>query len=76
MLRQGLPLIAGGVLCGVLGALTVTRLLRGLLYGTSAADPMTFGAAIAGLALVGLLASLVPARRALRIDPAVALRDE
>jgi len=76
MIRQGLPLIGWGVLGGALGALLVTRVLRSLLYGVGAADPATFGAAIAGLALVGLLASFIPARRALRVDPAITLRDE
>ncbi|HEV8702920.1 MAG TPA: ABC transporter permease [Candidatus Polarisedimenticolia bacterium] len=76
MLRQGLPLIGWGMLGGGLGALCVTRVLRSLLYEVGAADPATFGSAMAGLALVGLLASFIPARRALRVDPAVSLRDE
>lgn len=76
MIRQGLPLIGWGVLGGAMGALWVTRVLRSLLYGVGAADPATFGAAIAGLALVGLFASFIPARRALRVDPAITLRDE
>ena len=76
MLRQGLPLIAGGVACGALGALAATRLMRSLLYGVEPGDPLTFVAAAGSLALVGLLASLIPAQRATRVDPTIALRAE
>jgi len=76
MLRQALPLIVWGLLCGGTGALLVTRVLRTLLYGVSPTDPVTFGAVLAGVALLGALASLLPARRAMRVDPAIVLRDE
>ncbi|HKQ97221.1 MAG TPA: ABC transporter permease [Candidatus Polarisedimenticolia bacterium] len=76
MLRQATPLVAWGVLCGGVGALLLTRLLRALLWGVSPTDPMTFGAVLAGLATLGLVASVVPARRALRVDPAEVLRSE
>jgi ABC-type antimicrobial peptide transport system permease subunit len=76
MLRQGFPLIAGGIACGALGALAATRLMRSLLYGVGPGDPLTFVAAAGSLALVGLLASLIPARRATRVDPTIALRAE
>ena len=76
MLRQGFPLIAGGIACGALGALAATRLMRSLLYGVRPGDPLTFVAAAGSLALVGLLASLIPARRATRVDPTIALRAE
>jgi putative ABC transport system permease protein len=76
MLRQGLPLVACGIACGVLGALCVTRVLRSLLYGISPTDPLTFGVAVAGLALAGSLAAFIPARRATRVDPCVSLRAE
>jgi putative ABC transport system permease protein len=76
MLRQGLPLVACGIACGVLGALCVTRVLRSLLYGISPTDPLTFVIAVAGLALAGSLAAFIPARSATRVDPCVTLRAE
>ncbi|HUD73386.1 MAG TPA: FtsX-like permease family protein, partial [Dongiaceae bacterium] len=76
MLRQGAPLVAWGLVCGGIGALLLTRLLRSLLWGVSPTDPMTFGAVLGSLALLGGLASVLPARRALRVDPAVVLRSE
>ena len=76
MLRQGLPLVAGGIAFGTLGSLAATRLMRTLLYGVGPGDPATFAAAAGGLALVGLLASLIPAQRATRVDPTIALRSE
>ncbi len=76
MLRQAYPLIAWGLACGGTGALLVTRVLRTLLYGVSPTDPVTFAVVLAGLAVLGCLASLVPARRAMRVDPVVVLRAE
>jgi putative ABC transport system permease protein len=76
MLRQGVPLIAGGVVAGALLSVAASRVLRGLLYGVGAGDPLTFLAAAGSLALVALLASFIPARRATRVDPTIALRAE
>jgi len=76
MLRQGVTLVASGVACGGVGALCLTRLLRSLLWGVSPTDPATFAAVLASLAAVGAVASVLPARRALRVDPAVVLRNE
>jgi hypothetical protein len=56
------------------GALAVSRVLRGLVYGVGVTDPVSFGAATATLAVVALVASWIPARRASRVDPIVALR--
>jgi ABC-type antimicrobial peptide transport system permease subunit len=73
---QGLLLTVGGLAVGLVGALVATRLVSSLFYGISAADPITFGAVSLLLLGVALIASYLPARRATRIDPVVALRDE
>jgi len=74
--QQGLVLIAVGLLAGMVGALMLSRVVRGLLFGVGSADPMSFLAAFVLLLLVGGLASYVPTRRALAVDPVVALRNE
>jgi predicted permease len=76
VLRHGMRLAALGVICGVAGALALTRLISGLLYGVSASDPMTFVGVAVLIAAVAWLASYIPARRAARVDPMVALRYE
>jgi putative ABC transport system permease protein len=76
VLRQALELIAVGMVIGSLGGFLVAHLLRSFLFGVGAADPWTFTATIAGLLLVALLATLIPARRATRVDPMVALRQQ
>jgi MacB-like periplasmic core domain/FtsX-like permease family len=73
---KGLLLTSAGVLIGIAAALALTRLLTGLLFGVAPNDPSTFAAVVVLLATVSLAASLVPARRAARIDPIVALRYE
>ena len=76
VLKRGAWLIASGVAIGVGGAVLLTRLLTGFLFGVAAADPVTF-ASVAGLLCgVALLASYAAARRATRVDPLVALRAE
>jgi putative ABC transport system permease protein len=74
VVRQGMALVAAGTLLGVAGALATSRLLRSLLFQVSPTDPLTLGAASALLLAVALLASWLPARRAARTDPMVALR--
>ncbi|HEX8149356.1 MAG TPA: ABC transporter permease [Pyrinomonadaceae bacterium] len=76
VLGHGLLLALGGIAVGAAGALALTRLLSGLLFGVSAADPAVYGLVALLLAAVALLACLVPARRATKVDPMVALRYE
>ncbi|HEV2386543.1 MAG TPA: ABC transporter permease [Candidatus Acidoferrales bacterium] len=76
VLMGGARLALAGIVIGLAGALGVTRLLHAMLFGVSASDPATFAAVAAALAAVALAASYLPARRATRVDPVVALRQE
>jgi ABC-type antimicrobial peptide transport system permease subunit len=71
---EGLRLLGAGIAIGLLAALGTTRLLRGLLHGLSATDPVTFVGIPLLLGLVALLAAYLPARRAAALDPMTALR--
>jgi putative ABC transport system permease protein len=74
--RQGLILVGSGLVIGLVAALTLTRFMAALLYEISPSDPPTYFVLTTVLALVGLLASYLPARRATRVDPLTALRAE
>ena len=76
VMRKGMTLASAGVAVGLFGAFAMTRLMSSLLYEVSAADPVTFAAVAALLSAVAMLACYVPARRAMRVDPIVALRRE
>jgi putative ABC transport system permease protein len=73
---QGLRLTIAGIAAGLLGTLAATRLIAGVLYHTRPLDPIVIGIVCTALAASGLLASYLPARRALRLDPLAALRQE
>ncbi|HTR77717.1 MAG TPA: ABC transporter permease [Gemmatimonadaceae bacterium] len=76
VIGQGMALSVAGLALGLAGAYGVTRLLSSQLYAVKATDPATFGTVAAGLAAISLLAVIVPALRATRVDPVVALREE
>jgi putative ABC transport system permease protein len=76
VLREGLQLLAFGLLLGLVGAFAATRIIQSLLYSTSATDALSFFATSLTLIAVALLACYVPARRATKVNPIVALRYE
>ncbi len=76
VLRQGFRIVVPGLAAGLVGALAISRLLRGLLFEVKPYDPLAWLAAMALLAVVALLACYLPARRAARFDPMTTLREE
>ncbi len=76
VIRQGMKLAFAGLIVGLPVSFALAQLMKRLLYGVSATDPLTFVAAAALLMGVALLAALVPARRAMKVDPVIALRSE
>jgi putative ABC transport system permease protein len=75
VVRQGLGPVVAGAIVGIGAALALTGLMRSLLFGIEPIDVPTYVVAIASLALLSLAACALPARRAMRVDPLVALRD-
>jgi ABC-type antimicrobial peptide transport system permease subunit len=73
---EGMLTVAGGVAVGLVAAAALSRLLVSLLYGVRPGDPATFLSIALLITGVALVACVLPARRALRVDPAVTLRDE
>jgi putative ABC transport system permease protein len=76
VMGQGMTLTAIGLLLGLAAALALTRLIQGWLFGVSATDPLTFVALALALTLVASLACYLPARKATKVDPMIALRHE
>jgi putative ABC transport system permease protein len=76
VIGQGMALVAVGIVLGLLAATALTRLIASLLFEVSALDPVVFAAVVLSLASVALLACVIPARRATRVDPLVSLRSE
>jgi len=75
VLREGMTPVLIGIVIGAAGALASARALRTMVFGVSATDPLTLGSVAAALAIVALIASLLPARRAARLDPLKVLRN-
>jgi len=74
--KETAPMVAGGVIVGLMAALGLTRFVRTMLYEIRPNDPATFAAVAVTLALVAVVAAFVPARRASRVDPVIAIRSE
>ncbi|MEP6496103.1 MAG: FtsX-like permease family protein [bacterium] len=76
VLGQGLRLAGMGVVLGTLGAVAATRLMRSMLFDVTPGDPVTIGVVGAGICVVAVVAGVLPAKRAMSVDPVTSLREE
>src|SRR5262245_39989827 len=76
VLRQGMAITIAGIVAGVVGALALARVTQSLLFGVSPTDPATYVGVGSVILVVALLACLIPAQRAMRVDPLVAIRND
>ncbi len=76
VVKQGLGLVGTGIIAGLAGAVVLTRVMATLLFGVSPLDGLTFASVAVSLAMVALAATIIPAKRITRVDPAVALRQD
>ena len=76
VIRQAMKMAVAGAMAGIVASLLLTRFMASMLYGVKATDPFTYVLGALGLAAVALFASYIPARRAAKVDPMVALRYE
>jgi putative ABC transport system permease protein len=76
ILSQGFALVVAGIVLGLAAAFGLSRFIANMLFGMTPADPVTFGGVAALLAVVALVACYIPAQRATRVDPMIALRYE
>jgi putative ABC transport system permease protein len=76
VLRQGMTITVAGIAAGIVGALALAQVTRTLLFGVSPTDPATYAEVGSVILVIAMLACLIPARRAMRVDPLVAIRDE
>jgi len=76
VLKRSMGLVIFGTVCGLLAAIAASRVMTGLLYQVSPLDPLVFVAVSLALAGCGFVASVIPARRATKVDPIIALRAE
>lgn len=76
VLGQGVRLAAVGAVLGIVGAIAVLRVMRSMLFNVSSSDPMTLGGVILMICAIAVVTAYAPARRAMRVDPMLSLREE